>query len=168
MARQFVAAALFGLVPVAALAASAEEPAAALICGVRLNGPLPTAKVFAAVARIGPETFVEGGHSERSERWHAKLVAGKCPEVLRVPGHEPDLVISVRSSSRTVRAISFRPAAASCSEAEVALSERLGTPTATTVEHVEWRAKSHMVLLSRYLGESCWVSYVSAGSRPTQ
>ena len=168
MARQFLVAALFGLVPFAALAASTEEPAVASICEVKLNGSLPTAQVFAAIARIGPEKFVEGGHSERSERWHAKLAAGKCPEVLRVPGHEPDLVISVRSSNRTVRAISFRPSAASCSEAEAALSERLGTPTARTVEHVEWNAKSHLVLLSRYLGESCWVSYVSAGPKPTQ
>jgi hypothetical protein len=167
--RSIPLAALLCVLALATSPAGAEDKAVGPVCGITLDAPFASAQALETAKRVGPETYIEAGLRERGERWQAKLAAStRCPEALRAVGQEPDLVLSVRSASRTVRAVSFRPLASSRPEAEAALSASLGPPATSTSEHAEWHQGSRTVVLSCYVGESCWVSHISTGLKSKQ
>lgn len=137
-------------------------PAEVSVCGVKLGAPLSKAQSSFALHRVGAVMYAGAFGNIQAIRWEGVVKPGQgCVEVRAASGDEPSIVVATTASKpATVIAISHRTPVTDCVEVEREVSSRFGTPSYSTDEAVEWHASAnHSVLLARYRGEDCWLSY---------
>ena len=146
---------------VARTAMAAEEQAG--ICGVKLGALLATAEAKFTLHKVGSETFKHDSQSLNAVRWEGKpRLSTSCIEVRPVATPEPNLIISIGSKSGRIIRLAHRTIETDCKVAEKRIAAALGTPATTQDEVVEWNSVAgYRVVLTRYNGEDCWLSYIS-------
>ncbi|WP_271009075.1 hypothetical protein [Paucibacter sp. B51] len=145
------------------IAKSANAVDAPSVCGLKLGASAVEARSKFNLARVGQQQYVEGGKTFVEDRLEGKPKSTECLEVRTPESNEPSVVVSVTlGPSGAVRSIAHRTRQPDCNLAENEITERLGAPKTVEDEFVEWRpGRNFFVVLRRYTGEDCWLSYVS-------
>lgn len=133
------------------------------LCGVRLGDTVAVADRKLNLRKIGPEEYIQGELTRVGSRWEGTpRRPATCPKVHTTSGDQPSVILSASSApDPAIRAMGYRMSQFNCSVAESAISLKLGAPSSTSVETVEWRPSSkYFVLLTRYVKEDCWLNYV--------